>query len=364
MVIAIGCTAPAPRPCTARNAISAGMLHASPHSTLPDQEQPDPEQHDRLAAEGVGELGVHRHRHRLGQQVHREQPRELGEPADVADDRRHRGREDRRVDRDQAGGHHEGEQHRPALGAQADAGAGGRTHTEDKPVGPPGIPAERARQPAESSSVSNRQPSRRPQPWVKARWNHSRVRLSTIPRASGPSPARPAGNRCPRPAGRPWPGRRCRGRRRAGRRAGRRTPDAPSAPSRWCSRPGSRWPRPRAAGRVRVQGVRRDHDDPAADRLAQRRDQVGDLVARHREHGDVGGGEASTGCAACWAPSPSAVSVCSTRSRPVIWPRRSCCSPRSTRPNASWPAAQAVMPAEVTLEGQPPLEKPLPLESE
>jgi hypothetical protein len=31
----IGCTAPAPNPCTARATMSAGMLHANPHSTDP-----------------------------------------------------------------------------------------------------------------------------------------------------------------------------------------------------------------------------------------------------------------------------------------------------------------------------------------
>ena len=31
----IGCTAPAPRPWTARNTISAGMLQATPHSSDP-----------------------------------------------------------------------------------------------------------------------------------------------------------------------------------------------------------------------------------------------------------------------------------------------------------------------------------------
>lgn len=31
----IGWTAPAPMPCTARAAISTGMLHATPHSTEP-----------------------------------------------------------------------------------------------------------------------------------------------------------------------------------------------------------------------------------------------------------------------------------------------------------------------------------------
>ena len=42
MVIDIGMTAPAPRPCTARNAMSAGMLHANPHSTLPARNSPIP----------------------------------------------------------------------------------------------------------------------------------------------------------------------------------------------------------------------------------------------------------------------------------------------------------------------------------
>ena len=42
MVIAIGCTAPAPSPCTARNAMSAGMLHANPQSTDPSRNRPMP----------------------------------------------------------------------------------------------------------------------------------------------------------------------------------------------------------------------------------------------------------------------------------------------------------------------------------
>src|SRR5580765_2509519 len=42
MVIDIGITAPAPRPCSARNAISVGMLQARPHSTLPARNRPIP----------------------------------------------------------------------------------------------------------------------------------------------------------------------------------------------------------------------------------------------------------------------------------------------------------------------------------
>ena len=41
-VTAIGWTAPAPRPCNARNAMSAGMLHATPHSMLPKRNSPMP----------------------------------------------------------------------------------------------------------------------------------------------------------------------------------------------------------------------------------------------------------------------------------------------------------------------------------
>ena len=35
IVIEVGCTAPAPRPCSARKTISAGMLQAKPHRIEP-----------------------------------------------------------------------------------------------------------------------------------------------------------------------------------------------------------------------------------------------------------------------------------------------------------------------------------------
>ena len=94
-----------------------------PRRAASRHEDPDADQHDRLAADEVGELAVDRHRHGLGQQVDREQPRELGEPAEVVDHRRDGGREDRRVDRDQAGAQHHGEQDRAALAAQPNGGA-------------------------------------------------------------------------------------------------------------------------------------------------------------------------------------------------------------------------------------------------
>ena len=91
-----------------------------PAEDRPEQEQADAQQDHRLAADGVRQLGVDRDAHRLRQQVHREQPREAGEAAEVRDDRRHRGGQDRRVDGDQAGGDHDRDEDRPALGAEAD----------------------------------------------------------------------------------------------------------------------------------------------------------------------------------------------------------------------------------------------------
>ena len=120
----IGCTAPAPSPWTSRKTISAGMLHAKPHSSEPSDEQPDAEQHHRLAAVEVGDLAVDRDGHRLGEQVDREQPGERREAAEVVDHRRHRGGQDRRVDRDQADAEHDRQQQRPPLAAEADAGSG------------------------------------------------------------------------------------------------------------------------------------------------------------------------------------------------------------------------------------------------
>ena len=42
MVIDIGCTAPAPSPCTTRKAINAVMLQASPHRIEPSRKSPMP----------------------------------------------------------------------------------------------------------------------------------------------------------------------------------------------------------------------------------------------------------------------------------------------------------------------------------
>ena len=74
----------------------------------------------------VGELAVQRHGHGRGQQVDREQPGELGEAADVLHDRGDRGRDDRAVERHQAGGQHQGAEDRAPLGPEPDPLGGGR----------------------------------------------------------------------------------------------------------------------------------------------------------------------------------------------------------------------------------------------
>ena len=65
MVMLIGCTAPAPSPCTARATISAGMLQAIPHSTDPTRNSPMPKSITGLRPDRVGELAVQRHGDRL-----------------------------------------------------------------------------------------------------------------------------------------------------------------------------------------------------------------------------------------------------------------------------------------------------------
>ncbi len=118
IVMLIGWIAPAPMPCTARNTMSVSMLHANPHSTDPAGTRRDPRRTSPAGADHVGELAVQRRRHRLGQQVHREQPRELREPPRSRDHRRHRGRDDGAVERRRGGGqHHRGEPVHP-LGPQ------------------------------------------------------------------------------------------------------------------------------------------------------------------------------------------------------------------------------------------------------
>ena len=114
-----------------------------------DQEQPDAEQDDGLAPQHVGELRIHRHRDRLGEQVDREQPRELREAPEVLHDRRHRRRQDRGVDGDQATRHHDREQKGSSLRTEsyvtASSVAGHPIHTGARDPRSAGSPARRAR---------------------------------------------------------------------------------------------------------------------------------------------------------------------------------------------------------------------------
>ena len=72
---------------------------ADPAQRRPEQEDPERHlQHD-LAAVHVAELAVERCHDGLGEQVRRHHPREVVEPAEVADDRRQGGRHDRLVER-------------------------------------------------------------------------------------------------------------------------------------------------------------------------------------------------------------------------------------------------------------------------
>ena len=90
----------------------------------PAEHRPDEEDHERslqhdLAPVEVAELAVERRHDRHREQVRGDDPREVLEAAELADDRRQRGRHDRLVERRQQ--HHEhqpadDEEHRPAVG--------------------------------------------------------------------------------------------------------------------------------------------------------------------------------------------------------------------------------------------------------
>ena len=73
-VIVIGCTAPAPMPCTARKRISCSMFCATPQSTEPSEEDGAAGEQHRLAAVEVGQLAVQGHGYGRGEQVDGEHP--------------------------------------------------------------------------------------------------------------------------------------------------------------------------------------------------------------------------------------------------------------------------------------------------
>ena len=69
----------------------------------------------RLAAIEIGQSAVDRDRHRLGQQKGGERPAEQGKPAEIGDDRRHGGGDDRALRGGQDDRHHRGRENQPAA---------------------------------------------------------------------------------------------------------------------------------------------------------------------------------------------------------------------------------------------------------
>src|SRR5205085_248471 len=72
-----------------------------------DEEEPDRDEEERPPPVDVAELPVQRHGDRGREHVRREDPRVAREPAEVADDPRQRGRDDRLVERREEERHHQ-----------------------------------------------------------------------------------------------------------------------------------------------------------------------------------------------------------------------------------------------------------------
>ncbi len=197
----------------------------------PAEHGPDEEDHERslqhdLAPVEVAELAVERRHDRHREQVRGDDPRQVLEAAELADDRRQRGRHDRLVERRQQ--HHEhqpadDEEHRPAVGRPVGDRVGHGAHGNEsycsgwpsavsrRSPGPPARPACPRRSLRRWSSDGGR-----PRLDRDLRRALRAGRYSPRPRSSGA----PATGRAPR-AGRP----------RAGRRWTNAT-DGPVGPSR------------------------------------------------------------------------------------------------------------------------------------
>ncbi len=127
MVLAIGCTPPAPSPWMARNATSCGMECANPHSVEPSRNSSGAGEENAAAAVDVGEPAVDRNGRRLGQHVGGEHPGEQPEAAEAAGDAGHRGGDDRGLDRRHETGRHAGGQDQlPARQRNGRCDSGGR----------------------------------------------------------------------------------------------------------------------------------------------------------------------------------------------------------------------------------------------
>ena len=92
------------------------------------QRRADEKQHDRrlqhdLAAEQIAELAVERRHDRRREQIGRDDPRQMRQPAELADDRRQRRRNDRLVERGEQHDQHQRRENDPdRLGARRGAG--------------------------------------------------------------------------------------------------------------------------------------------------------------------------------------------------------------------------------------------------
>ncbi len=93
-----------------------------------DQEQAGTGIEHLLASVDIGEPAIDRNAHRLRQQIDREHPRKQIEPAQIGNDRRHRGGNDGALHRRHEGRHHARREHQRAAsrGRRRDVNRGGR----------------------------------------------------------------------------------------------------------------------------------------------------------------------------------------------------------------------------------------------
>ena len=128
---ATGTSPAAPRPWSARAAISCGIERAKAHVTAPVRKTRDRDEHQAAPSVDVREAAVDGHRHRRGQQVDREDPRVERKAAQVADDRRHRRRDDGGLEGGERRHEHEGQPSRRGAASGSKRGRGRLRHERE-----------------------------------------------------------------------------------------------------------------------------------------------------------------------------------------------------------------------------------------
>ena len=172
---------PAPIPWIARKTTSCVISCASAAERRAEEEDDDREQEEVLAPVDVAELPVERHGDRRREHVRGEDPRVLRDPAEVGDDPRQRGRDDRLVERREQQRHH---QPRVDREDPADREVGSRA-------------AVRARRSRRRHSTGHR-----PQPWrLDGDAALARARARSRPRSRAPPAICPAVEMLARGAG-------------------------------------------------------------------------------------------------------------------------------------------------------------------